>query len=92
MTLCAKVLAGRVGQVQAGLKQENRRAVDCAVQNYRKLPMFFQERLALSHCEILTLGNTAAGKMINDLVVHRAEDYRRVVEESDIMFKVTCDV
>jgi hypothetical protein len=32
--------------------------------------------------------------MINDLVVHRAEDYRRVVEESDIMFKVsvTCDV
>jgi hypothetical protein len=29
--------------------------------------------------------------MINDLVVHRAEDYRRVVEESDIMFKV-CDV
>jgi hypothetical protein len=37
--------------------------------------------------------NVLAGKMINDLVVHRAEDYRRVVEESDIMFKVgvTCD-
>ena len=49
-------------------------------------------RRAWSHCEIVTLCNTAAGKMINDLVVHRAEDYRRVVEESDIMFKVTCDV
>ena len=36
--------------------------------------------------------NALPGKMINDLVVHRAEDYRRVVEESDIMFKVTCDV
>jgi hypothetical protein len=89
MTLCAKVLAGRVVQVQAGLEQENRRVVVCAVQNCHNLPMFF---LAWSHCEIVTLCNTAAGKMINDLVVHRAEDYRRVVEESDIMFKVTCDV
>ena len=34
--------------------------------------------------------NALPGKMINDLVVHRAEDYRRVVEESDIMFKVNC--
>jgi hypothetical protein len=29
------------------------------------------------------------GKLINDLVVHRAEDYRRVIEESDLMFKAT---